>query len=245
MSEMRDPRWWMVLVVLVGCSTPSTPPAPVHGPFDPLTAFEGWAPFALPGKRSTRYTPQWLEGQPVVHADADESASLYRRALRVPSTELNKVRFSWRVPALIPMADLRDRDAADSPVRVVLAFDGDLSRLLAKERLMFELAHAVIGEAPPYASLMYVWDNEAPVESVISGGRSARVRKIVVDSGTSQAGVWRFHERSIVNDFRRAFGEEPGALIGVALMTDTDNTRTRTQAWYGAVQVVGLDGRIR
>ena len=30
-----------------------------------------------------------------------------------------------------------------------------------------------------------------------------------------------------------AFGEAPGALQSVAIMTDSDNTRSRAQAWYG------------
>ena len=39
-------------------------------------------------------------------------------------------------------------------------------------------------------------------------------------------------------DFRRAFGEEPGRLVAVALMTDTDNTQARAEAWYGPVELV-------
>jgi len=73
---------------------------------------------------------------------------------------------------------------------------------------------------------------------------SERVRKIVVDSDSAHADAWRFHERSIVADYRRAYGEEPGALIGVALMTDTDNTRSRTHAWYGPVQLIAAEGRV-
>lgn len=43
-------------------------------------------------------------------------------------------------------------------------------------------------------------------------------------------------------DFRRAFGEEPGALIGVALMTDADNTRASAEASYGEVRLLAPDG---
>jgi hypothetical protein len=33
------------------------------------------------------------------------------------------------------------------------------------------------------------------------------------------------------------FGEAPGALLGVALMTDSDNTRSNTHAYYGPISV--------
>jgi hypothetical protein len=38
-------------------------------------------------------------------------------------------------------------------------------------------------------------------------------------------------------DFQRAFGEEPGMLVGIGLLTDTDNTATKVQAWYGDIVV--------
>ena len=47
---------------------------------------------------------------------------------------------------------------------------------------------------------------------------------IVVDSGDARAGTWQLHERDIVADYRAAFGEEPPPIVGIALMTDTDNT---------------------
>ena len=104
--------------------------------------------------------------------------------------------------------------------------------------MMFELAQALTGEVPPYATLMYVWDNQAPVESVVINPRTDRVRKIVLDTGTSQLGRWRDHRRQLARDFHRAFGEDPGPLQSVALMTDADNTRSTAQAWYGPVKVL-------
>lgn len=201
-----------------------------------------WSDFALPGKRRTRYTAQSLDGRPVVRAESDASASMYRRILRLEPDALGKARFSWRVEDLIKAADLRDRDAEDSPVRLMFAFDGDASRLSQRNRLLFEMAQALTGEAPPYATLMYVWDNHAPLESVIHAGRSDRVRKIVLESGAHHLGQWRHYERDIAADFRRAFGEEPGALLSIGLMTDSDNTRSSASAWYGEVRLCARDG---
>jgi hypothetical protein len=42
--------------------------------------------------------------------------------------------------------------------------------------------------------------------------------------------------RNAVEDFRRAFGEDPGRLTGVAVLTDTDNTGEKAEAWYGDLQ---------
>jgi hypothetical protein len=77
---------------------------------------------------------------------------------------------------------------------------------------------------------------------VIRGPRTDRVRKIVLESGPGQCGRWLHYERDLRADFRKAFGEEPGQLIGVALMTDADNTAAKSAGQYGEVRVLGRDG---
>jgi hypothetical protein len=201
-----------------------------------------WQPYNFPAKRPTRYEQITEQGRPVVQADAESSVSLYRRRLRIEPAELGTLSFSWMVPALMANADLSRAESEDAPVRLVLAFEGDRGRLSAKNQMLFELMETVTGEAPPYATLMYVWDTRTPVDSLISAARTDRVRTIVVDSGEAMTSTWRFHERRIAEDFRRAFGEEPGALISVALMTDSDNTRSNVRAYYGEVKLMAPGG---
>jgi hypothetical protein len=42
-------------------------------------------------------------------------------------------------------------------------------------------------------------------------------------------------KRNIHEDYKQAFGEEPPMISGVAIMTDTDNTRESAIAWYGDI----------
>jgi hypothetical protein len=160
---------------------------------------------------------------------------LLRKSVHVPASELDGIRFSWKVPELIPNADLGVRDVADSPVRVVLAFEGDRSRFSAKNSMLSEMARLLTGEPMPYATLMYVWCNTRAPGSVITSPRTDRIRKIVVESGSQNLNQWLDYERNIRADFEKAFGEAPGALVGIALMTDSDNTHTKASAWYGKV----------
>ena len=225
-------------LALVGCG--SVPDA--HDGAQPDGSGAVWQPLDFPFKRATRYAPITLDGRRVIQADADNSVSLYRRTLRIEPSGLGRVSFSWMVPELIPGADLSRQDSEDAPVRLVLGFDGDMGRLPGKDRLLFDLIEGIVGETPPYATLMYVWDNRAAVGSVIVAARTGRIRKIVVDSGPRQTSVWRFHERDIVSDFKKAFGEEPGALTSIALMTDSDNTHSKVRAFYGEVRLLERSG---
>ncbi len=228
-----------MLLALSACRTTSElKPAPSE-----QTSASGWESTPLPTKRPTRYTPQVIDGRPVIQADADNAVSLYRRRVHVAPSELGRLSFSWMVPELMTTADLSRAETEDAPVRVVLAFEGDRSKLSFKDRVLFDLMEAVLGEEPPYATLMYVWDSRAPLESVIFARRTDRIRKIVVDSGPTQKAIWRLHERDIASDYKRAFGEDPGPLTSIALMTDSDNTRSTTRAYYGEVRLVGANGQ--
>jgi len=194
-------------------------------------------PFVLPGKTPTSYSAGVADGRWVLHARSERSASMYRRALRIEPERLGQLSFSWKVASVLPDADVRHSETEDAVVRVLLAFDGDPARLSARTRMMFDLAQSLSGESPPFATLMYVWDSQAEVGSVVLNKRSDRIRKIVLESGPTQLGQWRSYQRDVRADYRRAFGEDPGALIGLAVMTDSDNTQSRAEAWYGEISI--------
>lgn len=196
-----------------------------------------WQHRAFPGKKSTRYSRIELDGRSAVQSDSTGSASMLRQHLRVEPAALGTLRFSWKVPALIANADMTRRETDDSPVRVVLAFDGDRSNFSAKNAMLSELAMVLTGEPLPYASLMYVWGNRSPAGSVIVNPRTDRIRKLVLESGPQGLGRWIDYQRDIRADYEKAFGEPPGALIGIGIMTDSDNTSGRSMAWYGPLSL--------
>jgi hypothetical protein len=197
-----------------------------------------WRHHTFPGKTPTKFSYTREDGRDVVAVMAASSASMLRSKVRIEPAELGSVRFSWKVPELISGADMAARDADDSPVRVVLFFEGDRSRFSARDAMMAELMRAVTGEEMPYATLMYVWCNRRAPGALITNPRTDRVRTLVVESGAGRLNQWLQYERDIAADFRRAFGEEPGALLGMAIMTDSDNTRSMARAWYGPLRLL-------
>ena len=221
-------RLFIVAAALAVAGCASAPPA--ADPHD-------WHDVLLPGKELTRYAWDNKDGRPAIAAVSERSASMWRRRVARDPATLGQVSFSWWVQDLVQNASVADAAREDAPARVLFAFQGDVSRLPMRTRAMFDLAEALTGERPPFATLMYVWDATAPVGTVIINPRSDRIRKIVVDSGPAQLRRWREHKRDLVADYRLAFGEAPGALSAIAVMTDSDNTGSRAQSWYGPVDL--------
>jgi hypothetical protein len=223
---------------LSACGTALKPPAASTATITKTPATEtDWHEVRLPGKRATEYTWEHFDGRRVMAARSEASASMMRRKLLVAPAPLGQLNFSWQVSELIAGADVSVAETEDAPAKVILAFGGDVAKLPMRTRMLFDLAEAVGGEAPPYATLIYVWDNQAAIGSVIINPRTDRIRKIVVDSGPEGLKRWRDHKRDVEADFRRAFGEEPGPLLAIAVMTDSDNTKSKSRAWYGPLSL--------
>jgi hypothetical protein len=196
-----------------------------------------WEAVALPGKKPTAFSLEKLNQRPTLHAYAQSSASMLRQKLHVPADQLVRIQFEWQVDNLLVGANMAELNQGDSPVRLILAFEGDRSRFSAKNALLSDLTEAITGEPMPYATLMYVWANHQAVESVIVHPRTDRVRKLVVESGPPRLQQWLNYQRNVREDFEKAFGEAPGALVGLAVMTDADNTRGQVRAWYGDIRL--------
>lgn len=217
----------LLALTLAACTTAPPPPADAGE----------WQAVLLPGKRATRY--QWgvKEGRRAVLAQSDRSASMWRQRVKPALQSARELQFSWWLPELNAAARVGEAERGDASARVLLGFGGDVSALPLRTRMLFDLAQALTGESPPYATLAYVWDPVLPVGTVVPDPRTDRIRKIVVESGAEGLRRWRDHRRDLAADFELAFGEKPGPLLHVALMTDSDNTGTTAQAWYGPVEL--------
>ena len=194
-----------------------------------------WQHQIFPGKRRNHYQYVWRQGRPAMAVSSQAGISAMRQAQSLPALSLGQIQFSWKVAGLIADADLQQAAKEDSPVRLVLVFDGDRSLFSAKDAMLSELARVLTGEEMPYATLMYVWSNQLPVGTVVNNRRTDRIRKLVIQSGADGVNRWQDYERDIRADYERVFGAAPGALKAVALMTDTDNTASEVKAWYGPV----------
>ena len=233
--------------LVLGASGCSTPPAP-HSPPHSLSAIAQqlpltfnardkvhWETVVFPGKLRTEFRRVAHEGRDSIQAESVQSASMLRQRVRIPTEQLGQIHFEWQVDKLLENANLSDPSLGDSPVRLVLAFDGDRRQFSARDAMLSELSRALTGEDMPYATLMYVWSNHLPAGTVIVHPRTSRVRKIVVESGPARLRQWVRYERDLQADFKRAFGEAAGPLQAIGIMTDSDNTQSRTKAWYGTI----------
>ena len=196
----------------------------------------GWQPWILSRfKRPTAYRLVNEQGRTVVRARAESSASGLIHPLNLDPHSHPQLHWHWKVDNLIQKADNTQKHLEDSPVRLVVSFAGDIDKLDIRDRMFFDNVRLLTGQQMPYATLMYIWENRAPREAVIDNRHTSRIKMIVAESGRDRLGQWQEVTRDIIEDYRRAFGEEPGQITAIGIMTDTDNTGDNVHAWYGDI----------
>jgi hypothetical protein len=198
----------------------------------------GWVPFIIAsGKRPTEYRLVDDQGQTVLQAKAEGAASALSSAVKFDIRAAPMIEWRWKVANLIEGADNSVSSKEDSPARVVLGFDGDRSKLSVLERAGASVSKSNnAGRELPVSQLIYIWSNHVPVGTIIPNPRTKRVQMVVASSGAAGVGKWQALSRNVLEDFRRAFGEEPGMLTDVGVLTDTDNTQSSAEAWYGDIR---------
>jgi len=239
----------MMLVALFAATaavaqTPSMESAPLVPPFSAAKPGAGlpagWMPVKINDqKKPTQYDLVDDQGTVVLHAVADGAASLLGNKVNFDLRAAPMMTWRWKTARLIPTADNAVAAKEDSPVRIVLEFDGDKSKLSLADKSTFATGKFLSGRELPYATLMYIWSNKEPVGKIIPGPRTPRIQMVVASSGASGVGAWQTLSRNVVEDYKRAFGDEPAKLTGVAVLTDTDNTGDKTESWYGDIQFQG------
>lgn len=249
-SEPTRRRWlrdaaWLALGTQVGCAElPTVAERPVvpgrvvpfllAPPDDDLPA--GWHAHLMRRDRApTDYRLCERDGRRVLQATADGSSSGLRCDVDIDAHQSPWLQWQWRVDEFPAGAAVADDERDDSPARLVLAFDGDVSTLGARDLVFRDLVKLLTGKSLPFATLMYVWDGEAATESVIAYPRSARIQYLVVESGAQRAGRWLDYRRNVVEDYRRVFGSDPGPIRHVGVLSDSDDLKRHVEAWFGDI----------
>jgi len=211
--------------------------------FSTITSLEdGWEPMEFPKiDRHSRYQLTDDNGEQVVMATTDNSASGLIARVSVEPGDSLILRWRWKVSNVYEQGNARRKEGDDYPARIYVAFEFEPDEAGFFERAKRKTVEVVFGEELPGNALNYIWANRLPVGEIIANPFTDTTMMVAVNSGTANTGEWVTVERDIVADYRKAFDREPPKLVGVAIMSDSDNTGASATAWYGDVRLVKPD----
>ncbi len=161
---------------------------------------------------------------PVIRARSSAGAGGIIREISEDPSRYPLLEWSWKIEQTVSGSSLTSKNGDDFPARLMVSFKSgspEQNRLRNRDR--------------QNKTLCYVWAADDPVGAFSVNPHHDHVMTIVAASGSSKTGSWVEISRNVVEDFVKAFSEKPLLITGVALMTDSDNTGSEAQAWYGPV----------
>jgi hypothetical protein len=197
---------------------------------------DGWKPLAFKKiEKHTTYTLAREDNAVVVKAVAQASASGLTREIRINPKEYPIVQWRWKVTNILNKGDVRRKEGDDYPARIYITFEYDSSKLSFLEKAKYEAIRLFYGQYPPLGAINYIWESKAPVGTMVPNPFTDRVMMFVVESGVGKINQWVNEERNIFEDYKKAFGQDPPMISGIAIMTDTDNTGESATGYYGDI----------
>ena len=188
-------------------------------------------------ERHTQYAVVNDHAATVIKAVSEASASGLTKAVTIDPREYPIVRWRWKIENILAKSDVTRKDGDDYPARLYITFAYEPDKVSFGKKLKYKAGQALFGDIP-IGALNYIWDSKSPLGTVVDNAFTSFAKMIVVESGAARIGSWIEEERDVYKDYLSAFGEEPPAINGIAIMTDTDNTKERAVAYYGDIEFV-------
>jgi hypothetical protein len=191
-----------------------------------------WRPLAFRSVgRTTIYTAVSIDGTDAVRADSDCAAS----ALWLPLDDIDLARtpllgWRWKLERGLEIPDERIAAGDDFAARVYVLFHLDADRATLGQRLRHRLGRLLYRREPPGSALNFVWASRSEIGAVWDNPFADTSKMVVVATGRSPG--WRQEEVDLGARYRALFESAPPPLLGLAIMSDTDNTCQQATAWF-------------
>lgn len=195
-----------------------------------------WEPLTFKKiKQHTRYTLVADNGVVVVKAASNSSASGLTRKIEIDPKIYPVVTWRWKVTKIYEKGDVTKKKGDDYPARIYITFKYDPDKAGFFEKIKYETAKTLYGEYPPVAVLNYIWASHAPEGTIVPNPYTDQTMMIAVESGAKKLNSWIEEVRNVYQDYKKAYGEEPPLISGVAIMTDSDNTKESAVSFFGDI----------
>lgn len=239
MSDYKQQNTWALLFLCVLGIGHASAQEPVIAPFSTMTSLDdGWEPLEFPNiSKHSHYELETEDGDQIVRAETSAGASGLIARLHIKPTESLILRWRWKISNIFKKGDARKKSGDDYPARIYVAFQFQPENAGFFERTKRKAAELLFGESLPGNALNYIWANTLPKGEFAANPYTDKTIMVAVNSGKKNAGNWVTVERDIMADYRKAFGGAPPPIIGIAIMSDSDNTGESATAWYGDIRL--------
>ncbi|MCB1661875.1 MAG: DUF3047 domain-containing protein [Pseudomonadales bacterium] len=201
--------------------------------------FSDWQPYLFETiSEHTNYHLVLDQDINVIKATSRAAASGLIRPLDIDLSKYPLLSWRWKVTQRPSGGDDNKRENDDHAARIYLIFNAPEPNESKLKWLWRQLSS---NQALNTHALNYIWAHSAKLNQPIPNPYTASVMMIPVNRADVGIGSWIEIKRNVVADYLASFGKQPPRLSGIAIMTDTDNSKSQAIAYYGDIKFIAPD----
>lgn len=178
----------------------------------PIKPISDWIERKFVG--ATDYKLKVLNNKNVLSASSNASASMLYKKVKIDLNKTPYINWKWLVNNTISSNNIeKTRNGDDFAARIYIA-----------------IKPAALDIKP--RAITYVWANQAKQFDSWHNPYNNGVVMLALQSGNSNSKHWVNEKRNLKQDLEQYFNEPINSIVGIALMSDSDNTKAITNALY-------------
>jgi hypothetical protein len=169
-------------------------------------------------KGNSKYELQKQDGELVLGASSSGTASALFYSKDIDLSKTPFLSWRWKIQNKLDTKDETVKSGDDYAARIYVVRDGGL--FIWKT-----------------IAINYVWSNQQKQFSVWNNAFAGKNAKMLsLRDNTAKTNQWYQEKRNILEDFKKLYPDEDVTEIdGIALMVDTDNTKTTAKSFFGDI----------
>ena len=171
------------------------------------------------------------------------SASALLKGIYVDLNAFPLLVWRWKINRVIGMAIESRKDRNDAAARVRVIFGKGAATPSRKKppetpEFLKSFGFKMGGKEPRGFKIDYIWGNTIAKGEVLDFPGSRNHKTVIVESGNKRANRWLWEERNVIEDFEQCFRRTPPHLIGIVVLTDTNQTNEGVIAYYSSITLM-------
>lgn len=151
-----------------------------------------------------------VEEECYLEANAVNSAVPIAKEFQYDLNEYPFLRWEWQVLEFPRGGDERFKNTGDSAAAIYVIFPGRVRPNTIK----------------------YVWSASLPVAATLESPYNSKTKIVVLRNQLSPFKTWTAEKVNVYRDYKTLFGREPEPVQAIGIMSDSDNTASRSIARY-------------
>ncbi len=175
---------------------------------------DGWKNKSFQGK--TKYSLKEENQKSYLQASSMQSASALYKKIKIDIRDTPYLNWSWRIDQALPQLNEKEKSGDDYAARIYVVFKTGLTPLSAR-------------------ALNYVWSSNTSTNTSWPNAFTEKAIMIPLRSNQDDTHTWQHEKVNVKQDLLQHFEVLPKYIDGVAIMTDTDNSKKSASASYGDI----------